>query len=192
MSPERRSLQEAFAPAPTGARGTKLEGLLPPKRGRAEAKPDETKSRIEKSDETPAAPARPEGNAKPATAPAASKDVPGPVRNIGVYVEPELLTHLRAWNRQQRTSYSDMLVEAFDHIEDSSIAKEFEVPRTSSGSGMPKRVRRPRGTAGIQVQLRLDDRQVEWLEDKAQRLQAPSRSALVSTVFKLYMNQSQQ
>lgn len=191
MNAERRSLQEAFAPAPPSARGAKLEGLLPPKRRQAEEKLDDAISVVEKPDTAPSTPVRAENKAKPAEGPKPSENVPGPLRNVGVYVEPELLARLKEQTRQQQVTYSDLLVEAFDHIGDETIAEEFEPERVSAGSGMPRRVRRPRGTAGIQIQLRLDRHQVEWLENKAQRLGAPSRSACVSTVFKLYMNQLQ-
>lgn len=191
MNAERRSLQNAFAPAP--ARGTKLEGLLPPKRQKAETIPNLVTPGIEQPKEEPTlTPAQTQAETKPVEPPKASENVPGPLRNIGVYIEPELLTKLKEWTRQQQVTYSDLLVEAFDHIEDATIAQEFEPEKVSAGSRMPRRVRRPRGTAGIQIQLRLDRNQVRWLENKAQTLGAPSRSACVSTVFKLYMNQLQQ
>ncbi|GAB3522856.1 hypothetical protein [Arthrobacter monumenti] len=193
MNAERRSLQEAFAPAPVSStRGTKLAGLLPPKRRNAETSPNVTKPVVAKSDvDIQSSPVPVVGKPKPAEVESASEKVPGPLKNVGVYIEPELLTRLKEWTRQQQVTYSDLLVEAFDHVEDTAIAKEFEPQKVSAEHGMPRRVRRPRGTAGIQIQLRLDRNQVEWLEDKAQRLGAPSRSACVSTVLKLYMSQLQ-
>lgn len=188
MNSERHSLQEAFAPAP--ARGSKLEGLLPPKRRTTEPDPAGTKKQEKSEAESPSTSTQ-EGMAKPTKEPRASEKVPSPLRNVGVYVEPELLTRLKEWTRRQQITYSDLLVDAFDHVEDAIIAKEFEPERVSVGSGMPRRVRRPRGTAGIQIQLRLDRNQVEWLESKAQMLGAPSRSACVSTVFRLYIDQLQ-
>jgi hypothetical protein len=69
-----------------------------------------------------------------------------------------------------------------------TIAREFmpeSVPTTSSG--MPRRVPRRRGEAGIQIQVRLDGNQTAWLDDKVIEFNAPSRSALVSTVYRLYL-----
>ena len=166
-----------------------MEGLLPPKRRAAEPHPAGTKKQEKSEEESPSTSV--EGKAKPTKEPRASEKVPGPLRNVGVYVEPDLLARLKEWTRRQQITYSDLLVEAFDHVEDATIANEFEPERVSVGSGMPRRVRRPRGTAGIQIQLRLDGNQVEWLESKAQLLGAPSRSACVSTVFRLYIDQLQ-
>ena len=44
-----------------------------------------------------------------------------------------------------------------------------------------------RGHGPIQIQLRLDDRQHEWLDTQVQRHGAPSRSALVSAVLSRHL-----
>lgn len=188
MNAERHSLQDAFAP--TSSRGSKLAGLLPPKR-RSTEQDEPVRHEEHKGDRTSPS-AKVADETKQADEPKASDTVDGPLRNVGVYVEPELLTRLKGWTRRQQITYADLLVEAFDHVEDPIIAKELEPEQVSAGSGMPRRVRRPRGTAGIQIQLRLDRGQVEWLDKKAETLRAPSRSACVSTVFKLHMDQLQQ
>ena len=78
----------------------------------------------------------------------------------------------------------------------SSLALECELGvddpvTTLTNSGMPRRAPRKRGEAGIQIQLRLDGVQVAWLDEKVAEFDAPSRSALVSTVFKLHIQAEQ-
>jgi hypothetical protein len=52
---------------------------------------------------------------------------------------------------------------------------------------MPTRQRRVRGTAGIQIQLRLDTNQRAWIDQKQLDVGAPSRSALVAAVLRLHL-----
>ena len=58
------------------------------------------------------------------------------------------------------------------------------------GKAMPTRSRRCRGSAGIQMNLRLGTEQREWLDSKVLALGAPSRSALVAEILRLYLNLS--
>jgi hypothetical protein len=188
VNAERRSLAEAFKPAaqlPAG-RGTSLEGILSPKRKQA----------------TPAEPAR--STAAEPTAAEARKETPKPareprpkvsesgtgaIRNVGVYLPPGLLERVKDTVRAQQSTYADLLVEAFDMIDESALARAFEPDVTVSGNGMPRRVRRTRGVAGIQINVRLDDQQVRWVDAKIKQVDAPSRSALITAVYKLYLEQ---
>jgi hypothetical protein len=120
-----------------------------------------------------------------------SETVPGALRNVGVYLPPALLADVKDAVYQGRTTYADLLIDAFDALEDERIASEFTPETTLTSSGMPRRAPRKRGEAGIQIQLRLDGLQVAWLDGKVAELGAPSRSALVSAVFKLYMQAGQ-
>lgn len=185
MTKERTSLAEAFKPTQTEkARGASLEGLLPPKRKRPEPTSDTGTSK-----ELPAAPrptAEPDQKSKTTRAKASDR-VPGAVRNVGVYLPPGLLEPVKEAVRNSQTTYADLLVDAFDVIEESALERAFEPEIQSSATGMPRRVRRPRGTAGIQIQLRLNDQQIQWLDKKVRILGAPSRSALVSTAYKIYL-----
>lgn len=126
---------------------------------------------------------------KKAAAPAvkASETVPGALRNVGVYLPPPLLADIKDAVYQGRTTYADLLIDAFEAVDDERIAGEFTHETTLTSSGMPRRAPRKRGEAGIQIQLRLDGLQVAWLDEKVTEFGAPSRSALVSTVFKLHM-----
>ncbi|GGJ40049.1 hypothetical protein [Paenarthrobacter histidinolovorans] len=118
----------------------------------------------------------------------ASEVVLGALRNVGVYLAPDLLATVKEALHSQRTTYADLLLDAFDSVSEASIAKEFRPETIPSLSGMPRRVPRRRGEAGIQIQVRLDGHQTAWLDEKVVEFNAPSRSALVSTVYRLYLN----
>jgi hypothetical protein len=124
---------------------------------------------------------------KAANATKASELVPGALRNVGVYLPPALLAQVKDAVYQERTTYADLLIDAFEAVDDNQIAKEFTPETTLTSSGMPRRAPRKRGEAGIQIQLRLDGLQVAWLDEKVTEFDAPSRSALVSAVFKLHI-----
>ncbi|PTT68491.1 hypothetical protein DBR22_06295 [Arthrobacter sp. HMWF013] len=123
-----------------------------------------------------------------ANATKASELVPGALRNVGVYLPPALLVQVKDAVYQERTTYADLLIDAFEAVDDNQIAKEFTPETTLTSSGMPRRAPRKRGEAGIQIQLRLDGLQVAWLDEKVAEFDAPSRSALVSTVLKLHIH----
>lgn len=127
---------------------------------------------------------------KAANATKASELVPGALRNVGVYLPPALLAEVKNAVYQERTTYADLLIDAFEAVDDEDIAKQFTPETILTSSGMPRRAPRKRGEAGIQIQLRLDGLQVAWLDEKVTELDAPSRSALVSAVFQLYIQAS--
>jgi len=128
---------------------------------------------------------------KTTSAAKASELVPGALRNVGVYLPPALLAQLKDAVYQERTTYADLLIDAFEAVDHKQITKEFAPVTTLTKSGMPRRAPRKRGEAGIQIQLRLDGLQVAWLDEKVTEFDAPSRSALVSTVFKLHIQAEQ-
>lgn len=129
-----------------------------------------------------------EGAKKAANATKASELVPGALRNVGVYLPPALLAQVKDAVYQKRTTYADLLIDAFEAVDDNQIIKEFTPETKLTTSGMPRRAPRKRGEAGIQIQLRLDGLQVDWLDEKVAEFDAPSRSALVSTVLKLHIH----
>lgn len=129
-----------------------------------------------------------DGAKKAANATKASELVPGALRNVGVYLPPALLAQVKDAVYQKRTTYADLLIDAFEAVDDNQITKEFTPETTLTTSGMPRRAPRKRGEAGIQIQLRLDGLQVDWLDEKVAEFDAPSRSALVSTVLKLHIH----
>ena len=144
------------------------------------------------STKTPKATTRQQPAAKKsADANKASELVPGALRNVGVYLPPELLGQVKDAVYKERTTYADLLIDAFETVDDEQIAKEFTPETTLTKSGIPRRAPRKRGEAGIQIQLRLDGLQVAWLDEKVTEFNAPSRSALVSIAFKLHMKAAQ-
>ena len=151
---------------------------------REERKPTSVKARKATTGQQPTA-------KKPANAAKASELVPGALRNVGVYLPPALLAQVKDAVYQERTTYADLLIDAFEAVDDKQIAEEFTPKTTLTSSGMPRRAPRKRGEAGIQIQLRLDGLQVAWLDEKVTEFDAPSRSALVSAVFKLHIQAGQ-
>jgi hypothetical protein len=136
-----------------------------------------------------AAPSKPQQNAKKAanTHAKASQTILGAPRNVGVYLAPELLVDVKESVHLQRITYADLLLDAFEALDEDVIANEFKLQTVPSTSGMPRRAVRRRGTAGIQIQVRLDDEQIAWLDAKVVQFNAPSRSALVSTAYRLFL-----
>lgn len=120
----------------------------------------------------------------------ASRTVPGAPRNVGVYLAPELLANVKDAVHFHRSTYADLLLDAFDAMDEEVLAREFRSESVPSASGMPRRAVRRRGSAGIQIQVRLDDDQIAWLDSKVVEFNAPSRSALVSTAFKLHLDKA--
>lgn len=118
----------------------------------------------------------------------ASETVSGGLRNVGVYLPPALLAVVKDVVHQARTTYADLLIDAFEALDEETISSEFAVETVMSSSGMPRRAPRKRGEAGIQIQLRLDGLQVAWLDEKVVEMGAPSRSALVSAALKLHVH----
>lgn len=131
---------------------------------------------------------RPVSPAPANTRPKASNAVPGAPRNVGVYLAPQLLADVKEAVHLQRITYADLLIDAFEAVDASLIARKFEPETVVTSSGMPRRAVRRRGSAGIQIQVRLDDGQIAWLDQKVVEFSAPSRSALVSAVYKLHVS----
>jgi hypothetical protein len=131
----------------------------------------------------------PESDVKPDVQPDMQATVKGGVATIGVYLTPLTLERAREATLERRITYTDLLVEAFDHVTDAQLTAEFApIAPLVQGKVMPTRVRRRRGTAGIQMNLRLSREQREWLDGKVVDLGAPSRSALVAEALRLHLN----
>ena len=109
------------------------------------------------------------------------------VRNVAVYLPMDLLDRLKRTRRSRELTYSDLLAEAAAaHLSD--VASTFRTPSGRVGDGMPSR---PRGRRlpepGVQVQIRLDGHQLQWLDAQASRLGAPSRTALVVALLQAHL-----
>jgi len=110
------------------------------------------------------------------------------VSNVAVYLEPDLLDLVRQRRRLTDVSYDQLVGDAFAAVGNDELARVFRPePSTTGASGMPTRQRRVRGTAGIQIQLRLDTNQRTWIDQKQHEVGAPSRSALVAAALRLHL-----
>ncbi|MDF1480356.1 hypothetical protein PYV02_14820 [Leifsonia sp. H3M29-4] len=204
MTIDRPNLSDAFKGAGS-ERATGLSGLLQPStrpQGDAPA-PEVTKIAPKTTERRRAEPAAPQRVSPSVDAPTSQRTVVRAqattsaagvnVRNTGVYIEGDLLELIRAEKLRQSTAgaapnYDDLLVTALDQVGRERLRDAFAVDNDQpKGELMPARRRRPRGTAGIQVQLRLDDAQRASLDALAQDVGAPSRSALVATAYRLWL-----
>lgn len=170
----RRSLATAFAPAPPEGRSARLMEALPP---RPQIDPLD-------ASEPPAPPAAPPRSplSPPDTYPDHLTTADDVVRSVAVYLPPPLLARLRHVARAEELTYADVLVRAAgNHLD--TIATRFSPPPLPANPGMPARNRPCRPTPGIQTQLRLDGHQIAWLDAAAQRVRAPSRTALVAALL---------
>ena len=167
-------------------RAAGLAGILPPRTSTPAAVVQETEPQTELVPEQGAAP-DPHKPTKPRAT--AQNKGGGGVATIGVYLTPSTLERAREAALERRVTYTDLLVEAFDNVTDTQLAAEFApAAPLIQGKAMPTRARRRRGTAGIQMNLRLSSEQREWLDAKVLNLGAPSRSALVAEALRLHLN----
>lgn len=196
MSLDRPNLAEAFN-KPRVDRAAGLTGLLPaprPQRTAAPAAPREIFDDNAPDGEAPtiAAPSDGPVAVAPRQRPAAVKQRVSQqaniVNNVAVYLEPDLLDLVRQQRRLTDVSYDQLVSDAFAAVSDDQLVRAFRPePGITGLSGMPTRQRRVRGTAGIQIQLRLDTNQRAWLDQKQDDVGAPSRSALVAAVLRLHL-----
>jgi len=167
-------------------RAAGLAGLLPP-RTSTPAAPVQTPEPVEEvvAEHGATPDTRTSTRARPVTQTTGG----GGVATIGVYLAPSTLERAREAALERRITYTDLLVEAFDNVTDAQLAAEFApAAPLVQGKAMPTRARRRRGTAGIQMNLRLSSEQREWLDAKVLDLGAPSRSALVAEALRLHLN----
>jgi hypothetical protein len=200
--PARRSLAEAFQPAValSSDRAESLSGLLPP---RTVEDPQPLlpaagqESGLAVVRDSPKGPGV--GSSPPsgdATGSRRQSKRPPPallelnlnlVRNVAVYLPLDLLDRFRRTARSRELTYADLVVEAtaahLDEVQGSFAPAEG----SRKGVGMPARPPRRRPEPGVQVQIRLDGYQVAWLDEQAERLGAPSRSALVGALLQAHL-----
>ena len=110
---------------------------------------------------------------------------PGTVHNVAVYLPVALRNEVRERARQRGLTITDLVEEAF--AQHGSNYHELTAQPVHRPGSMPTRAGARRGHGTIQIQLRLDDRQHEWLDTQVQRHGAPSRSALVSAVLSRHL-----
>lgn len=187
---DRPSLADAFRGA-GGGRAASLGGLLPMTTRPAESSPIDTAMAV-----GPAAP-RQKPTPKPAERTPGSPRTPTQhegVRNVAVYLESDILALVRA--AKTRTialgepgkTYDELLVDALDQVPTEQLRAAFvDTPAAPNGGPLQRRVRRARGSGGIQIQLRLDGDQRRALDKLTAEIAAPSRSALVAAAYRLHL-----
>lgn len=193
--PVRRSLAESFRPAPPQLdRGAALAGLLPPKPPVEafglppvepltivrEPTPDETRGRGTLDE--------PLFGSQTRLRPQAPIGLDN-VRNVAVYLPAELLERFRRTCRSREMTYADLLVEAAAaHMDELRCC--HPPASVASDAGMPVRKTRGQPHPGVQVQIRLDGRQVRWLDEQGARLKTPSRTALVVALLRAHLGET--
>lgn len=192
MSLDRPNLADAFN-KPRVDRAAGLSGLLPatrPPRAVPVPAPAETHHQdvAATSDATVSRPVAVTSKQRPSAVKQRVSEQANIVSNVAVYLEPDLLELVRQRRRLAEVSYDQLVGDAFAAVGDEELARVFQPePGATSTSGMPTRQRRVRGTAGIQIQLRLDTNQRAWIDKKQLDVGAPSRSALVAAVLRLHL-----
>lgn len=144
-----------------------LEGIFAPVR--VEPSPQlRAETRPEDAGDQPAAQAQPAGAA-------------GGIRNVAVYLPVALRDTLRDHARARGLTITQVVEAAF--AEHGADYAELVGARAETPGTMPTRVSVRRAGATIQVQLRLNGSQHEWLDEQVRRFDAPNRSALVTAVL---------
>lgn len=189
MSIKHENLSSIFAPTatkggPEGAeRGKKLAGLLPP---RVVKEPD---TQLPEATSQPLQPAQPHAPEVKSAVP--SEATQSEIKSKGVYLPHDLLKVLKAKTRGENSTYTDMLIDAFDAISDEALIEKISPQASPTGlaGGMPRRRRTTDSTkSGTQIQLRLNKAQENWLTAKEKAVGAPSRSALVTVAYQMYFD----
>lgn len=192
---DRPSLADAFKGS-GGGRAASLGGLLP--KGTPPADVDaapSTPPSAAPAPKTRATPTKP--TAERAAAPQRRPQDHEGVQNVAVYLEPDILALVRA--AKSRTAavgepdktYDELLVDALDHIPTEQLRAQFAADAPARNDGpLQRRTRRPRGSGGIQIQLRLDGSQRRALDQLTADADAPSRSALVAAAYRLHLTSS--
>lgn len=196
MTLDRPNLAGAFN-KPRVDRAAGLTGLLPtpkPQRTAAPPAPIDLLNDDAPGGEAPTMAAPSDGlvaaaqRQRPATVKQRVSQQANIVNNVAVYLEPDLLDLARQRRRLTDVSYDQLVSDAFAAVSDDQLVQVFRPePGITGSGGMPTRQRRVRGTAGIQIQLRLDTNQRAWLDQKQHDVGAPSRSALVAAVLRLHL-----
>lgn len=184
MSTERKSLESAFAGAPS-TRSDGLSGLLPPRAPQSDH--DKAVPRPANSD---AKPAKRTDTARKAPRRASERATNNTPLNVGIYLEPALLEKVTARRKADDVTYADVLVDAFDSVDVDAVTARFTAAPTADTSGrMPRAARPTRGQGGIQRQFRLTVDQRDYLDRLVESTSSPSRSALVAAVLEAYVQQ---
>lgn len=118
---------------------------------------------------------------------------PEEVAPRGFFVPSAIKKWLREEARNREVTQTDLLVMAFDAVPIEAIKDEFEAIPAQPTGGMPRSPIVQRKSArvedGVQTSLRLSGAQEEWIDAQKVAAGAPSKSALVSVVLRMYRDQ---
>lgn len=112
--------------------------------------------------------------------------VAGDVHNVAVYLPVALRDLVRERAHQRGLSITELVEEAF--AQHGANYYELNAAPVHRPGSMPTRSTPRRGHGTIQIQLRLDDSQHQWLDGQVQRHGAPSRSALVTAALTRHLS----
>ena len=116
---------------------------------------------------------------------------PNKVENVAAKVEADVLAAVKSVKQKNASSgqpdltYDEMLLDAIDELGIERIREAFAPTPAEDGGLVVRRQRRARGIGGVQIQLRLSKAQQAQLEALIAEVGAPSRSAFVTTVYRL-------
>ncbi|MFT4284354.1 MAG: hypothetical protein QM598_05910 [Protaetiibacter sp.] len=192
MTDQPKIVQPKLASAFSGGapdRAAGLSGLLPKRTGDAPGVSAESAATPAKA---PAKTARPvdKPKAEPVDKPKAEPRAEE-VKEVGTYLDPDVVAQLRTARRdgvkpgEPERTYDELLVDALAKVAIEKISAAFEIGSSSDNEGMPRRIRRAKGTGTNLIQHRLSTEQRDYLDRLAEKTGAPSRSALVNTVYRL-------
>lgn len=189
---ERPSLADAFKGGGVPDRSAGLSDLLAPPRPTVAVAIPVAQTAPTPTPTAPIADApEPRRRTSPAPGKVSSLAETVDVGNVGVYIEPEVLEVLRRARRigvapgDAEKTYDELLVEALAKVSINDLRAHFTPNDPATTSLLPRRRRRLRGTAGIQVQLRLDPHQLAVIDSLKTQAGAPSRSAFVAASYRL-------
>lgn len=165
---------------------TPAKTAAPTKPARASDKPKAQPVEVPPAEVSTAPPASSTGTPRPTR-----QVAPDAVIEVGMYLDPEIVQQLRTARRdgvkpgEPERTYDQLLVDALAKVDGAAIAAAFVTDSSSDSEGMPRRIRRPKGTGTALIQHRLSIAQRDYLDRLAEKTGAPSRSALVNTVYRL-------
>lgn len=189
----RKNLGAMFAPGaeeqpkPEEPVADQLKGLLAPKkRSPQPAAADRAKAVSDAdSDDSPVPVTPSELQRRKPVAQKAKQD------HHSAYLPPHVYKALQKESKNRGLGYTDLFMLGLSEVSKEQLKECFSVsspaglPEGMPG-GAPARKRRAGGGGGTQIQLRMTDEQVMWLDSTyAPEVGAPNRSALVSTVYAL-------
>jgi hypothetical protein len=184
------NLTDAFAAAAPRDRAAGLSGLLAPRERTPRAPEEEPSPAAAGAPRRPAAavdaPTRTARRKATEPRPAAPTEDLDEIVNLPIYLPEELRQELLTL-MPRGTTYADVLLEAFEGVDESTLAAYFTPTARVSASGMPLPAQKPNPGSGPQRQFRVRRAQLQWIEALSERVHAPNRSVLCVAALRLHI-----